>query len=69
MYSDRPSLKAKAFPYTHFKFVIQLFKKLCLFSDFLIRQFKIIKKLGSGELPGKILLVRVIKNDKIDAFF
>ncbi len=28
-----------------------------------------IKKFGSGALPGKMLLVRIIENNKIDAYF
>ncbi len=26
-------------------------------------------KIGSGALPGKMLLVRIIENNKIDAYF
>ena len=27
------------------------------------------KKIGSGELPGKMLLVRIIENNEINAYF
>ena len=35
-----------------------------------LRQFYLEReKLGSGALSGKILLVRIVENDKIDAYF